>query len=121
MPVSGGGKVRQRFKNEIERLAVKQTVKTVNEILIEGLSKAAVLTPVDTQNLIGSQSRITRLVPGGVLGRAGYTANYSAFVHDPRVKQNFTKATAEKEFLRKGFERDGLENIKAIIKGNYTV
>lgn len=46
------------------------------------------------------------LINNGVqlTGRVGYTANYAVFVHDPNVPQTFRRATAQKEFLTKGFE-----------------
>jgi hypothetical protein len=51
-----------------------------------------------------------------VRGRVGYTAEYAAAVHDPDNPQNFRRASAEKEFLRKGFER-AEPNIRNVIAG----
>lgn len=73
--------------------------------LILGASEAAVLTPIDTSNLLNSQYREVRSGGGEVVGRVGYTADYAGAVHDPDVKQNFRRSTAEKLFLVKGFER----------------
>jgi hypothetical protein len=50
-----------------------------------------------------------------VTGRVGYTANYAVFAHDPEVKQTFRRATAQKEFLTKGFE-DTRSQIDAAVK-----
>ncbi|MCP6606040.1 HK97 gp10 family phage protein, partial [Klebsiella pneumoniae] len=47
--------------------------------------------------------------------RVGYSANYAVYVHDPAVKQDFTRATARKEFLTKGFE-DTRSQIDAVVK-----
>lgn len=77
----------------------------VTKGLILGASEASVLTPIDTSFLLNSQYR--RLDQRGdfISGQVGYTANYAIPVHDPAVLQNFHRPTAEKEFLRKGFER----------------
>lgn len=84
--------------------------------LVLGASEASVLTPIDTSTLLNSQYRDVR--PDGlrVVGTVGYTAEYAAAVHDPDRKQVFRRASAEKEFLRKGFER-AEPNIRAVISG----
>ena len=51
-----------------------------------------------------------------VIGEVGYTADYAGYVHDPDVEQNFRRPSAEKEFLKKGFE-NAESNIKAVISG----
>ena len=86
----------------------------MTKVLVLGASEASVLTPIDTSTLINSQTRDVDVAGGKVTGRAGYTAGYAKYVHDPRVKQNFRRATAEKEFLRKGFDRSE-PRIKAIL------
>lgn len=79
----------------------------MTSVLVLGASEASVLTPIDTSTLINSQVRDVSVVNGKITGRAGYTAAYAKHVHNPDVKQTFRRATAEKEFLRKGFERSG--------------
>jgi hypothetical protein len=45
----------------------------------------------------------------------GYTADYAQYVHDPANPQRFRRASAEKLFLAKGFNRN-LAQIDAIVK-----
>jgi hypothetical protein len=73
--------------------------------LVLGASEAAVLTPIDTSNLLNSQYRDVDKRGTQIIGTVGYTAEYAQPVHDPDNPQNFRRATAEKEFLTKGFER----------------
>jgi hypothetical protein len=70
-----------------------------------GAKEAAVLTPIDTSTLLNSQYRDVDKQGTRIVGTVGYTAEYAAAVHDPDNPQNFRRATAEKEFLSKGFER----------------
>lgn len=97
--------------------AQSKALRGVNQALILGSAEASVLTPIDTSTLLNSEFRVTEKVGDKVVGRVGYTANYALPVHDPSNPQNFHRATAEKEFLRKGFER-AQENIAAVISGN---
>jgi len=87
------------------------------QAMVLGTSEASVLTPIDTSNLINSQT-FPNVRPDGaaVRGTVGYTAEYAAAVHSPDRPQKFRRASAEKEFLRKGFER-AEPNIRAVIKG----
>lgn len=93
-----------------------KSARAVTQALIIGASEASVLTPIDTSTLINSQTRSVEKRGSQIVGTAGYTAEYAAAVHDPNVKQNFRRASAEKEFLKKGFER-AEPNIRAVIKG----
>lgn len=90
--------------------------RTMTQALILGASEASVLTPVDTSLLLNSQYKAVRVEGDRVVGTVGYTAEYAAYVHDPDVPQDFRRATAEKEFLRKGFER-AKPNIDKVIAG----
>jgi len=74
------------------------------------------MTPIDTSTLINSQYRVVEKTDGRIVGRVGYTAEYALAVHDPENKQRFRRATAEKEFLKNGFER-AEPNIRAVISG----
>lgn len=90
--------------------------RAITQALILGGTEASVLTPVgDTSNLINSQFRSVELDGAKVRGIFGYTAAYALPVHDPSNPQNFRRATAEKEFLKKGFER-AAPNIDAVMK-----
>lgn len=139
MPVRGVNQARRKMAQTFDRIAGPMTERTVLEILIIGTGAAAMLTPVDTSNLINSQYRRTGIGPLGVWGRAGYTANYAAAVHaasgkldgEPRADFGTTRAgvsfgggtgvgnywdpAAEPGFLTKGFERS-IEQIQAAIK-----
>lgn len=89
----------------------------MTQALILGASEASVLTPIDTSNLLNSQYKAVRRIPGKVIGTVGYTAGYALPVHDPDHPQTFRRASAQKEFLRKGFE-NAEPNIRAVLKGS---
>ena len=88
----------------------------VTQAMILGASEASVMTPVDTSTLLNSQFRNVTKEGSKIVGTVGYTAEYARYVHDPNVKQKFRRSTAEKEFLRKGFE-EAEPNIRAVITG----
>lgn len=97
--------------------AVEQkAARGVTQALILGASEASVMTPVDTSTLLNSQFRNVAKDGSKIVGTVGYTAEYAADVHDPNIKQRFRRSTAEKEFLRKGFE-ESEPNIRAVITG----
>jgi hypothetical protein len=97
--------------------AVQQkAARGMTQALVLGASEASVLTPIDTSTLLNSQYRNVRPDGAAVRGTVGYTAEYAAAVHSPDRPQKFRRASAEKEFLRKGFER-AEPNIRAVIKG----
>ena len=77
-------------------------------------------TPIDTSTLLNSQFRELNINGVLVTGRVGYSANYALTVHDPNVKQNFRRSTAEKEFLRKGFD-DMRGQIDAVVHKEISV
>lgn len=87
----------------------------MNQALILGASEAAALTPIDTSTLLNSQFRDVRPAGSKIVGTVGYTAAYALAVHDPDNPQNFRRASAEKSFLSKGFER-AEPNIRAALK-----
>lgn len=88
----------------------------MNQALILGASEASVLTPIDTSTLLNSQYRNVRKDGQKVVGVVGYSAEYALPVHNPENPQNFRRPTAQKEFLKKGFER-AEPNIRAVLKG----
>lgn len=97
--------------------AVEQkAARGVTQALILGASEASVMTPVDTSTLLNSQFRSVAKDGSKIVGTVGYTAEYAKYVHDPNVRQVFRRSTAEKEFLRKGFE-ESEPNIRAVITG----
>lgn len=94
-----------------------QAARAITKGLILGASEASVLTPIDTSTLINSRYMKVEARAGKVVGTAGYTAEYALAVHDPDNPQKFKRATAEKEFLKKGFE-NAEPNIRAVITGS---
>lgn len=82
----------------------RKVVRAIQSALIIGSSQAALYTPIDTSTLLNSQYRELDVNGTKVTGRVGYSANYAVYVHDPNVPQTFRRATAQKEFLTKGFE-----------------
>lgn len=101
-----------QFLSAVEQKAARG----VTQALILGASEASVMTPVDTSTLLNSQFRRVDKEGSRIVGTVGYTAEYARYVHDPNVKQVFRRSTAEKEFLRKGFE-EAEPNIRAVITG----
>jgi hypothetical protein len=94
----------------------RKAARAMTQMLILGQSESSVLTPIDTSDLINSQYKDVDPQGAKIVGIAGYTADYALPVHDPSNPQNFRRASAEKEFLRKGFER-AEPNIRAVLKG----
>ena len=101
-----------QFLSAVEQKAARG----VTQALILGANEASVMTPVDTSTLLNSQFRNVAKDGSKIVGTVGYTAEYAKYVHDPNVKQRFRRSTAEKEFLRKGFE-EAEPNIRAVIAG----
>lgn len=94
----------------------QRAARGMTQALILGASEAAALTPIDTSTLLNSQYRRVERDGERIVGTVGYTAAYALPVHDPDNPQNFRRASAEKEFLRKGFER-AEPNIRAVLSG----
>lgn len=101
-----------QFIGQVEQKAAR----AMTQALILGASEASVMTPIDTSTLLNSQYRKVDKDGTKIVGTVGYTAEYAKDVHDPNVKQRFRRSTAEKEFLRKGFE-EAEPNIRAVITG----
>lgn len=121
-----GGKVRGisqakvRLNRLIEDITGRKVARAIQSALIIGSSQAALYTPIDTSTLINSQFREIMIKGVLVTGRVGYSANYALSVHDPNVKQKFRRSTAEKEFLRKGFD-DMRAQIDAVVHKELSV
>ena len=94
----------------------RKAVRAITKALIIGASQAALYTPIDTSTLINSKFRDINVNGTRLTGRVGYSANYAMYVHDPNVKQTFRRATAEKEFLTKGFADSKQAIEKAIME-----
>ena len=116
-----GAKVRgiRQAKANLDRIIKdvqgRKVVRALQSAMLIGSAQAALYTPLDTSTLINSQFREITANGVRVTGRVGYTASYAVFVHDPEVKQTFRRASAQKEFLTKGFE-DTRSQIDAAVK-----
>lgn len=108
-----------RIVNNLPRFIDQMHVKAARgmaQALILGQSESAMMTPIDTSTLLNSQFKNVESKAGRIVGTAGYTADYALPVHDPDNQQNFRRSTAEKEFLRKGFEQ-AEPNIRGVLTG----
>lgn len=99
------------FGAEVERKATR----AVTKVVITGAAHASVFTPIDTSTLLNSQYRRVFNSGQAIRGVVGYSASYAMPVHDPDVVQAFRRATAQKEFLRKGFE-DIADRLRSIVR-----
>lgn len=109
----------KRLTNRLPQFitAVEQkAARAMTQALILGASEASVMTPIDTSTLLNSQYRKVDKDGTKLVGIVGYKAEYARDVHDPNVKQKFRRSTAEKLFLKKGFE-EAEPNIRAVIAG----
>ena len=83
----------------------RKVVRALQSAMIIGSSQAALYTPIDTSTLLNSQYR--ELINNGVRLTG-------------RVPQTFRRATAQKEFLTKGFE-DTRSQIDAVMRKELSV
>lgn len=102
--VRGISQAKANLDKLINDVQGRKVVRAIQSALIIGSSQAALYTPIDTSTLLNSQYRELDVNGTKVTGRVGYSANYAVYVHDPNVPQTFRRATAQKEFLTKGFE-----------------
>jgi len=126
MPAKNVTSVRRKMRAIFDKLRGPMSERTLTEVLIIGDGYAAAMTPVDTSNLINSRFRFIEHTASGLKGRVGYTAAYAAAVHAakgtlkgqdrPSNRGKYWGPDGEPQFLEKGFERDGLADIKAAIK-----
>lgn len=102
--VKGIRQVSRNVNRAIDNIHDRRVVRALTSAMIIGSLQAAIYTPIDTSYLLNSQFREIVVNGARITGRVGYTANYAAYVHDPSIPQRFRRATAQKEFLTKGFE-----------------
>lgn len=129
MPVKGVKQVQNNVTRLLADVSGPMSEKAVTEIMITGMAYAAEITPIDTSTLINSSYRKIYPLKTAVTGVAGYAASYAKYVNDARGTLVHTQRpdgngyywdpNAEPDFLKKGFERDGIDDIKEIIKENY--
>lgn len=102
--IKGVRQAQQNLNALIGDIQGRKAARAIQSALIIGSSQASMYTPIDTSTLINSQFRELNVNGTRLTGRVGYSANYAAYVHDPNIPQTFRRATAQKEFLTKGFE-----------------
>lgn len=111
--VRGIKEVRRNVNRIVDNIQDKRIVRALTRAMIFGAAQASIYTPIDTSYLLNSQFREIVVNGTRITGRVGYTASYAAYVHDPAIRQQFRRSTAEKEFLTKGFEesRDQIDRV----------
>lgn len=102
--IKGVRQAQQNLDKLIGDIQGRKAARAIQSALIIGSSQASMYTPIDTSTLINSQFRELNVNGTRLTGRVGYSASYAAYVHDPNIPQTFRRATAQKEFLTKGFE-----------------
>ncbi|EMI7476973.1 HK97 gp10 family phage protein [Morganella morganii] len=109
--IRGIAEVSANINALVGNITGRKVTRAIQSAMLIGGAQATLFTPIDTSTLINSQFREITVNGTRVTGRVGYSANYAVFVHDPKVKQTFRRATARKEFLTLGFEesRDEIE------------
>ncbi|HFW7069692.1 TPA: HK97 gp10 family phage protein [Morganella morganii] len=109
--IRGIAEVSANINALVGNITGRKVTRAIQAAMLIGGAQAKLFTPIDTSTLINSQFREITVNGTRVTGRVGYSANYAVFVHDPKVKQTFRRATARKEFLTLGFEesRDEIE------------
>jgi len=112
--VTGISMAKKNLEVLIGNIQGRKAVRAIQSALIIGSTQAAIYTPIDTSTLINSQFRDISVRGDRLTGRVGYSANYAIYVHDPNVPQTFRRATAQKEYLTKGFE-DSKEQIDRVV------
>lgn len=101
--VRGLNNVEASLRAYVENMINRKGPRAIHAGLNIGAGQAAIYTPIKTTTLINSQYRDVFTRDGRITGRVGYSADYAIYVHDPAIRQQFTRATAQKEFLTKGF------------------
>lgn len=114
--MSGGAKITNRMPQFVGGVQAR-LARGMTQALVLGASEASVLTPIDTSTLLNSQYRRVERDGERIVGTVGYTADYAVYVHDPDVKQRFRRASAQKEFLTRGFER-AEPSIRGVLSGS---
>ncbi len=109
--IRGIAEVSANINALVGNITGRKVTRAIQAAMLIGGAQTTLFTPIDTSTLINSQFREITVNDTRVTGRVGYSANYAVFVHDPKVKQTFRRATARKEFLTLGFEesRDEIE------------
>ena len=129
MPVSGIDQAKKNYSRLVDEVSRRKNPRVMQQVLDVGATNAALITPVDTSFLINSQFKRQFYRGDNLFGQVGYTANYARYVSESsgklkgqarqkrngRSQGNYWDPNGEPDFLRKGFERDGIQQIKEII------
>lgn len=134
MPIRGVEQVKKNLQAVFDRIQGPMTEDCLRTVLAVGGGHADALTPMALGTLVNGRFLKVERTLQGWTGSYGYVAAYAAAVHEkpgtlkgtntPRnpaslgnVWDNGYGANgAEPGFLTKGFERDGLADIKNFIK-----
>lgn len=131
MPVKGVQRVKARIKATFDDIRGAKTRESVYIILSQGAAIAQTMTPIETSNLVNSQTEPKLgTTPTGVSGVVAYTAEYAAAVHDApgtlkgQARQSgngqYWDPDGEPKFLEEGFEQVK-PSIPAILRKIYRV
>lgn len=113
--VSGVKNCINQLNSIIGDVHARKSVRAIQSAILIGGTRAALYTPIDTSMLLNSQYREMFVNGARITGRVGYSANYAVYVHDTNYPMKFRRATAQKEFLYKGFE-DERETIDQAVR-----
>jgi hypothetical protein len=110
----------QKKLNEFARKKVPNKLEVaVTEVLIIGMAKAMIYTPIDKGLLINSAFREVRFNNDKAIGIAGYTQSYAQALHDRTDWKGRLNPNAGPRFLERGFEETQekqMASIKRILK-----
>lgn len=130
MPIKGVERVRKALRQKMKNIEDKTTASVLYQIGIEAAGWAALLTPIDSSNLVNSMYSSMKNTPYGATLILGYTARYAKWVHDSSGKLagqkrangngKYWEPNAEPEFLKKAFEQN-MDAIWRIIERGYRI
>lgn len=145
MPIRGIKRVQRNMHDVLDEIRNERTYKVLTHCYLIGAGYSDQMTPIDTSFLVNSHFHLMRDTRSGMSVIYGYMAEYAGWVHDapgklkgePRKhfgktregvafgggteKGQYWDPNAEPEFLRKGFEEEGLEEIIRAIERGYKV
>lgn len=145
MPIRGIKQVQRNMRQVLDEIKNERTYKVLTHCYLIGGGYADMLTPVDTSFLVNSRFHLIQDTRTGMSMIYGYMAEYAGWVHDmpgklkgePRAhfgktregvafgggteKGAYWDPNAEPEFLKKGFERDGYDEIVRAIERGYKI
>lgn len=84
--VKGMAEAKRGLEAIINDVKGRKIVRGIRASLMLVGTEAAVMTPIDTSNLINSQYQDVNLLGTKVVGTIGYSAEYAAYVHDASGK-----------------------------------